>query len=101
MRVGVYQNTEKDERVVAALAAFKEGLTHLGVDWFEGGSSYRQPCDVAVLWGIASAQFPHTNYRDRVRMAQKNTIVLERGFVKRDDYFAAGWGDTGGYADRS
>ena len=99
MRVGVYQNTEKDERVVAALSAFKEGLTHLGVDWFEGGSSYRQPCDVAVIWGITSTRAPHTNYRDMIRMARRNTIVLERGFVKRDEYFAAGWGDTAGYAD--
>lgn len=99
MKIGVYHNTEKDKRVVAALSAFKDGLTHLGVDWFEGGSSYRQKCDVAVIWGITSTKFSHTNYRDMIRVAQSNTIVLERGFVKRDDYFAAGWGDTGGYAD--
>lgn len=99
MKVGVYSNTERDQRVIDALEAFKTGLNHLGVDWFFGGSVYRQPCDVAVIWGIASERFPHTNYRDMIRMAQPNTIVMERGFVKRDEYYAAGWGDTGGYAD--
>ena len=97
MKVGVFQGGERDARVLETLEAFKAGLNHLGVEWFS--SDRYRPCDVAVVWGITSMRNPHTNYRDMIRMAQPNTIVLERGFVRRAAYFAAGWGDTGGYAD--
>ena len=97
MRVGVFRGEETDERVNAALDAFTQGLAYLGVDHFT--SFQYVPCDVAVVWGISSLKFPHTSYRDFVREQNPNTIVLERGFVKLDKYYAAGWGDTGGRAD--
>ena len=98
MKVGVFRGAEQDERVLSTMKAFEEGLDAVGADWFKSQGRY-QPCDVAVIWGISSAAFPHTAYRDAIRMAQPNTIVLERGFVKRDKYYAAGWGDTAGLAD--
>ena len=99
MKVGVFRGDDNDPLVIKAIDAFVDGLQYLGLDYFYEGEEY-QPCDVAVVWGIASQRFyDKTAYRDVIRAKQPNTIVLERGFIKRDKYFAAGWDDTGGRAD--
>lgn len=98
MKVGVFRGSETDKRVIETLDAFTKGLQHLGVDHFTAPEYV--PCDVAVVWGVTSAKFfDKTAYRDEVRAANPNTIVLERGFIKRDKYYAAGWGDVAGRAD--
>lgn len=101
MKVGIFGGPERDSRVTGACQAFVAGLAKLDVDYalYPAEVVGYKPCDVAVIWGITSERFPHTNYRDMIRMAQPNTIVLERGFIKRDEYYAAGWGDTAGHAD--
>lgn len=98
MRIGVFKGHSTDARVQSTVESFIKGLVYLGADYFVD-IEYRD-CDVAVIWGVMSKHATRkTRYRDEVRNAQQNTIVMERGFVRRDIYYSVGWGDTGGRGD--
>ncbi|MGB5325898.1 MAG: hypothetical protein WBN40_10805 [Pseudomonadales bacterium] len=98
MRIGIFTGFSTDSRVRATVESFVEGIRHLEEDFFVAREY--QPCDVAVVWGISSKRaIERTAYRDVVRRKQPNTICLERGFVRRDEYYSVGWYNTGGLGD--
>lgn len=99
MKIGIFPGYSNDPRVKEAITSFIKGLQYLGEEWVisydhENAGSI---CDVAVIWGISSLRFPHTVYRDIVRQNQYHTLIIERGFIKRDEYYSIGWWDTSGY----
>ena len=97
-KIGVFRGHSGDPRVKNTVDSFIEGLKFLGEDVFVD-TEFRE-CDVAVIWGISSKRHhKKTKYRDLVRKEQTNTIVIERGFLKREAYYSVGWGDTGGLGD--
>jgi len=61
------------------------------------------PSDVAVLFGVGKKAVPISWLRQRIIDGQNRgtgqTIVLEKGYIKRDIYYAAGWGGLNGRAD--
>lgn len=100
MRAIIYTGGETDARVVAARTAFGDGLTKLGVEWDHKNPRAlldAKPAvdDIAVIWGVSSKKFAHTAYRDYVRSRHYNTICIEVGFVRRDDYYSVGRGRPG------
>jgi len=98
VKIGVFLGNSTDSLVQQTVEAFISGLDSLGENFFV--SKDYQKCDVAVIWGITSNRaLKKTKYRDQIRSAHPHTIVIERGFIKRDDYFSVGWGDTGGLGD--
>ena len=96
MKAGIYVpcNNAFHQEV---LAAFTEGLRRHGVEihampleMFDG----REMFDFAVVYGIGKMAVPYSRLRENVRSAyhacNKRCIVLERGYIKRDQYHAAG-----------
>ena len=57
--------------------------------------------DVAVIYGIHKPKAPFGKKRiiEGQRRQGRRWIVLERGYLKRDRYYAAGWGGLNGRAD--
>lgn len=101
MNVGVFVPSAPADHV-AALQAFAEGLKACGVGHFVTGMAPRA-CDVAVVFGIRKDAVPLSYPRGRIIEAQcrqgRPFLVLEKGFVKRDDYFHAGWNGLNGRAN--
>ena len=95
MRIGVFKGYSTDERVKNTIEAFIQGLAYINADYFV--ATEYEDCDVAVIWGITSNRaFKKTKYRDQIREKQRHTIVIERGFIKRDLCYSVGWRNTGG-----
>ena len=59
--------------------------------------------DIAVIYGVYKKAVPYSAFRGRIFEGQKwlgkKTIVLEKGYLKRDQYYAAGWCGLNGRAD--
>lgn len=101
MKVGIFTGGETDARVIEARTAFAQGVDFCGVtpEYYlaKDGKMQTPELDVAVIWGITSRRFiDRTWYRDVVRASYPHVICIERGFVKRDIYYSAGWGGTAG-----
>lgn len=103
MRVGLFV-PEEPEMHVQALSAFAGGLRRLQVDHFIAKlSAGWRPCDVAVTFGIEKAATPRGLLVGEIATAQTayggEHLVIERGFIHREQYFMAGWGGLNGRAD--
>ena len=85
-----------------ALEAMSKGLTAKGIDHLVTGMEYRD-CDVAVVFGIGKKAVPASWPRGKIikqhQELRKPVLILEKGFVKRDQYFHIGWGGLNGRAD--
>jgi len=87
-----------------ALMAFAEGLRAHGVEWkaLPLTEGYRS-CDVMVVFGRGKFAVPQSwNRYDVLRQHVafgRPYILLEKGFVKRDEYFHVGWNGHNNYAD--
>ena len=89
---------------VSTLTAF-----YLGVKKFHPGAEllpledYGDPVDIAVVFGVGKIGMPISYARAKVIAGQekagKQVIILEKGYVRRDEYYAAGFGDLNGRAD--
>jgi len=111
MRVGVFTPGPDDPLHARVLDAFFRGLSAAGVDAFvrpfrhadPPDAPVYEPCDVAVVFGVFKRAVSASLHRGRVfaqhRAAGRDVIVLERGFVRRDRYFMAGWNGINGRAD--
>ncbi len=61
-------------------------------------------CDVAVVFGVLKRAVPRSWARGRIWHEHRTTrgrpiVVLERGYVRRDEYYTAGWNGLNGHAD--
>lgn len=103
--IGIFTPTEAQGPVdhVKALDAFDAGLTKLNVPHFVSHVSVYQPCDIAVVFGVHKRAVPASYARGRIiarhRGLGKPMIVVEKGFVRRDEYYHVGWNGLNGRAD--
>jgi len=92
-----------DQRGKLTLAAMARGLSRLGLDHklvtLERAEPSRSPM---ICWGVYKRRFPQRiPFRD-LQSAQRNVgplIIVERGFVKREDYYMVGFNDINGRAN--
>jgi hypothetical protein len=103
MKVGVYLPGNNDEHV-EVLTAFHTGLLARGFDsCLYDVENYQAHLDLAVVFGVGKKAVPYSMHRGHViaeqKLQEKNTVVLEKGYVKRDIYYAAGLNGLNGNAD--
>ena len=86
-----------------ALGAFADGLKRHKVEHFITGLETYRECDVAVVFGIGKKGVPASYPRGRILKEQKKRglpyVILEKGFLRRDEYFHVGWNGLNGNAD--
>lgn len=59
-----------------------------------------QKCDVMVIFGLVKNSFPKSHRKaDLLRAHRGPVVVVERGFVRRDDYCSVGLNGINGAAD--
>lgn len=104
MKVIVYRPEQPADHV-EALNAFMRGLYHfddLDLKMAPVTGDY-QESDIAVVFGIGKDKVPVSYDRARIitehRKRGKSVIVIEKGFIDRDRYFAVGLNGLGGQAD--
>jgi len=94
MKILVYLPRENDEHITI-LQSFMIGLLSCNCDAAFGSVEECINADVAVIFGIGKKMAPVSHARGRIyseRMkARKPTIVIEKGFINRDEYYMAGW----------
>tara|TARA_Y100001938_G_scaffold103724_1_gene141606 strand:- start:11795 stop:12706 length:912 start_codon:yes stop_codon:yes gene_type:complete len=63
----------------------------------------QKPYDIAITWSIYKQAKPATFFKQRVHDFQKKQnkkiLILERGFVKREQYYSIGYNHQNGHAD--
>lgn len=88
---------------VEALAAMTEGLEKSGVDVDIiplGPDIIEKTHDFAVVFGVGKRAVMAGQWRGAVLSAYgKRALVIEKGYIKRDEYFSVGWGGLNGNAD--
>jgi hypothetical protein len=111
MKVGVFTPGPDDPLHARVLDAFFQGLSAVDVEAFVRTFRHADPpdaplyapCDIAVVFGVFKRAVPTSVHRGRVfaqhRAQGKDVLVLERGFMRRDRYFMAGWNGINGRAD--
>lgn len=102
MKIGVFFPNE-NEMHLDTLKSFARGLSSYGEDVRPLSiHEYRPEYDVAVIFGVGKKNVPISYPRQKVLDGQKSigkqTIVLERGYIKRDEYFAVGLNGLNGRA---
>lgn len=59
-----------------------------------------EPCDVAVIFGMVKASYARTQTKAQIIRKHKGPLlVMERGYVRRDEYYSLGFGGINGWAD--
>lgn len=98
--IGVFVPPAPEEHI-NALRAFAAGLANLNVEHFVTNLNYRD-CDVAVVFGVRKEQVPVSWARGEIirrqREAGRLVLVIEKGFVKRDEYYHVGFNGLNGRA---
>ena len=104
MRIAVYYPTDNPERH-RVLRAFAEGAKVCGdsVTFIAQEDFTTVDADVAVVFGVGKSRVHYSRYRENIRVAYKwqgkRTVVLEKGYIHRDAFYAAGWDGLNGHAD--
>jgi len=103
MKVGVYLPGNNDEHC-KVLEAFHEGLLNTGFDsCLYDVEDYKSDLDLAVVFGVGKHAVPYSMHRGNIIKEQKaqgkNTVVLEKGYIKRDHYYSAGLNGLNANAD--
>jgi len=104
MKVAVYftKNNQEHDRV---LAAFAQGVLESQDELIQCSLSEEHELvgDVAVVFGVYKLSVPISSQRGAVIELYKNAgrrvLILEKGYLRREHYYAAGWNDLNGRAD--
>ena len=97
MKVSAYYPADGNKLVCPVVRAFAEGAPNCGV--FVDTSAYIK-CDVLVIFGWVKYVYKKSYEKQRLMDAHNGpVIVLERGYLDRENYFAAGFGGINGRAD--
>lgn len=103
MIAGIFTPNDADKHHDRVLRAFAEGVEECGEDCFINPVDRYSPCDVAIVFGVKKDAVPLSKYRGAIidlhREAKKPVIVIDSGYVKRDQYFSVGLGGLNGRAD--
>ena len=93
MKIGVFY-PENNALHGTALLAFADGLRTIGQTPVVRLLEQYVPVDVAVIFGVGKKNVPVSYLRERVIVEQQKcnsrTIIIEKGFVKRDEYYMVG-----------
>jgi len=93
MKIGIFFPDDNDEHI-KMLSAFAMGVRNLGYKPLIKSVHDYEPCDIAVIFGVGKKDVPISWPRGKVFAQQKQaglkTIVIEKGFVKRDKYYMVG-----------
>lgn len=101
MKIGVFHSTSNNSEHAEALWSMYKGAKNLNIEavW----ETKPCDCDVAVVWGIEKKLLPRTKIRREISERQKKhggrVIVIEKGYIKRDEYYSAGYDSQNGWAD--
>lgn len=102
MKVGVFI-PDNDKHHASVLHSFYAGLMEDGVDAFREPVDRYKVCDVAVVFGIGKKAVPASRHRGSIielhHKLQKPVIVIDSGYMKRDQYFMVGLNGLNGRAD--
>lgn len=105
MKIGVFYPRTNQEHL-DALGPFFKGLRAAGEQNIQAVpiEDYKPGMfDVAVIFGVYKKDVPISNFRKRVLDGQvrfnKDTIVLEKGYLRRDRYYAVGVNGLNGRAN--
>ena len=83
-----------------ALEAFVAGLENKGVPLTVCQTSDAKPgIEPMVCWGVEKTKFPRRREFGALQEAQRSLgplVILERGFVKREEYYSVGLDDIAG-----
>ena len=103
MKVGIFTPGERDPHHDKVLTAFAEGVRETGDECFMRPVQEYADCDVAVVFGVRKKAVPFSHHRgeiiDRHKKKNKPVIVIDSGYVKRNDYFMVGLNGLNGRAD--
>lgn len=89
-------------RGIHVLWSFYKGLRHLGLDVLMVSVSEAKPAKdtIMVCWGVYKNLFrnrrPFRDLQNKQRKCGGELIILERGFIKREQYYYVGWHDLNG-----
>ena len=100
--VGFFYTPNQQDEHRLALKAMYRGVSKYENCFIEYDCELKE-CDIAVSWGIYKKKFKWTKIRDILAVEQKlknkKTIVIEKGYIKRDKYFSVGYDSQNGWAD--
>ena len=106
MKISVYLSGNNEEHDTV-LRAFFEGIKkkhdNATIALLDSYDESNKP-DLAVVFGVEKKAVPDSQRRGRVirlqqQLGQHKVIVLEKGYIKRDIYYAAGFDGLNGRAD--
>ena len=102
MKVRVY-TPEQPADHGDALRAFASGCDSETRVFMHDVTDPYEECDIAVVFGVGKDRVPVSYDRARIinehRKRKKSVIIIEKGFVDRDRYFAVGLNGLNGQAD--
>ena len=106
-KITVFVNRYSGKNPIASgcILSFCNGLKHLGVNFSVAYEDQydKNPCDIAVIFGAYKKILKTYNIRKKIffnqKIAGKKVLVLERGFIKREDFHSVGWNFINGRAD--
>lgn len=103
MKVGVFTPESADRHHHKTLLAFADGIRETGEECEVHPVDRYQKCDVAVVFGVRKRAVAMSKHRgDIIDLHQKcgrPVVVIDSGYVKRDQYFSVGLNGLNGRAD--
>jgi hypothetical protein len=104
MKIGIFAPYHADWRITTTMDSVIEGFKQSKEDYFVQNLRFYKECDVAILFGIYSIRFwEETGYRKQIIdhhiKNKKPFIVIERGYLKRDQYYSFAVNGFGGRAN--
>ena len=100
--IGIFRNVDKnsEHREAFAMNSVLDGINSLGLEYFSTSIKEYKPCDIAIVWGShknirGDSYFLKNIYDCQTRNGNK-IVVIEKGFLQREDYYLVGWDRPGG-----
>ena len=103
--IGIFRNQGKKDlhKQTIAMNFVENGISSLEREYFSTTTEEYRPCDIAIVWGshknVRGDSYFLKNIYDCQRRNGGKIIVLEKGFIKREDYYLVGWNHPGGCGD--
>lgn len=101
MKIGIFESTLSSKEHIRPIHSLVGGMRKLNLEFFF--SKEYKPCDIAVSWGVYKKIKKETKIRSEIMLKQlsrgRRTLVVERGYLKRDSHFSIGFDSQNGWAD--
>jgi hypothetical protein len=99
-KVGLFKTSANVPLIKRILKNTELGLNKKGIDYFTISDTEWKDCDIAINFGVYSKKF-HQQTKGRKVIAERanKRIIIERGYVLREDYNSFGWNYHAGRGD--